>query len=134
MKTLKEELIDIYCNEFNKHNYYPNLWIELDEKLKHITKKNIIDGIRLTHQNGFLGFHLVKGKYPEKLFVLKIEKILGEKNNYFQYQYCEYHGWTSIFINPYNIGLNAINYNYDENGKKVIDLCYDLPENYYLNN
>ena len=115
MKTLKEELINIYCNEFNKHNYYPKLSKELDEKLKHITKETMVQLlIDIISEEG----NEIKHFFNKEEIENSVESTFFEINK----------------INPYNIGLNAINYNYDENGKKVIDLCYDLPENYYLNN
>jgi hypothetical protein len=126
---LKNKLTTIYKNEFNEENYIPTIIENLNEYCPYMTKNIFLNHLINTHQHGYLGFHLIKGKWPIKLLEEKIKRILNSDQNYFMFKYCEDHDYMCIYIDPYTLDITPYQCSIDTNGNKLTDFCFDIKDN-----
>lgn len=123
--NLREKLVHIYSNEFQKENYDSKMYDEMNKYFSAITGDIILDKMTMAHQHGYLGFHLIEGHWPIRLLEKKVCELFICRDCPFQFKYCDTHQKMSIFINPYKIGLRPVQFSIDENGDKIADFCYE---------
>lgn len=105
------------------------------EKLRHLlsdyTKEKVLSLLQSAHKQGYMGAHLVSGKWPTPAVESFIQDLFdGEK--LITAQYCKEHNAMSIFIHPVWVGIQNLEelskkvYSFkDFNGYPHSDFCYD---------
>jgi hypothetical protein len=136
-----DKLIDIYVNEFKQENYVPKNDEDEFEKQKEslinailnvkypITADNILERLKICHNNGYLGFHFIDGKHSSNV-LSKYLSDLFETDYCINTIYCSKHNKMSIYINYTEFPLKGeCNYSYiNKYGAHIADYCYDLNE------
>jgi hypothetical protein len=127
-----KELLEITFLNTNSDAYVKNIYTKAKRAVveRGWKAETLIQAFRSAHENGYFGFHILEGFYPNIVIETIVQKICANQD-YFSARYCQEHKKMLVFIDPRKLQLNEKQcmqkYSMLENdGKPIYDFCFDF--------